>query len=358
VAYLLSNAATSATLLFIPLLASDLGANGILIGLIVAAYNSAQLAANYIFGRAADQHGRRLFMRLGLLASGAAFVVQLLAFDPWSLLAVRVLCGFAAGIYPADLLAHAYESKSTLGKITSMGSLGWGLGSFVAGLLAIYSNVFLFSSLLFFSAFAVTLTIPETEEKRMRVPFFPVAIIRKNLPAYLAMLIRHSGAAGIWVIFPLFLKESLGCTSMQIGIVYFVNLGTQFLVMPYIDRFDSVKLVMTGLVLSALSFVSFTVASNFWEMLPTQVTLGIAWAALYVGVLKYIMERNVERATSTGLLNSTLSIASITGAFLGGAVAFAWGYHAVMYVAAMMVLFALFLFRFQTHLVPDSINDS
>jgi MFS family permease len=99
--------------------------------------------------------------------------------------------------------------------------------------------------------------------------------------------------------------------------------------------------------MSFITFISFTLAQNFWHMFPTQIMLGASWATIYVGSLKFIMERNVERGTSTGLLNSVLSISAIIGPILGGVIVgsvlslgFDLGiaYRSTMWVASSMAI--------------------
>ncbi|MFQ5910292.1 MAG: MFS transporter, partial [Thermoplasmata archaeon] len=160
---------------------------------------------------------------------------------------------------------------------------------------------------------------------------------------YLSVLLRHSGANMIWVIFPLFLL-GLGISMPLIGALYLVNAGTQFLVMQSIDRFNSVKLVLAGLVFSAVAFVSFTFASSFTELFPTQILLGLSFAMLYVGSLRFLMERNVERATSTGILGSVMGISAVIGPFFGGLISLSFGYEATMYAASMMTLIGIATF--------------
>jgi len=79
-------------------------------------------------------------------------------------------------------------------------------------------------------------------------------------------------------------------------------------------------------------------------MLPTQVALGMSWAFLYVGSLKFVLERGVERATSSGLLGSALSISATAGPLLGGAIAEAFQRTTPMYVAAGLAVIAFGVF--------------
>jgi MFS family permease len=351
---LLANAALFASLIFIPNYAKDaLGADAFQVGVIVGTYSFFVFLSSYAFGRLADVRGRLWALRLGLVASAAAALTQIVAFDPWSLALSRALVGLAVGMFPAALFAYAYDARRPLGKFTSFGSLGWGLGSLLAGVLAAFWQIFAASALLFFVAFAVALRLPALRVTPLRVPLFPVAVVRRNLPIYLGMLLRHTGANAIWVIFPLFLAEVLGLPFWQIGALYATNAGTQFLVMRALDRVKSTALVGVGLLASLLTFLAFTVAVDFPSMFVAQVMLGTSWATLYVGSLKFVMERNVERATSAGLLQSTMSIAAIVGPFAGGALVEAafragWAaeaaYETTMYVAAVLAAAAFVAF--------------
>lgn len=339
----LANMALFSSLIFIPVYARKLGATDLEIGLIVGAYSLAVFVSSYIFGREADIRGRRRILQLGLVLSGFAALTQIIAPEWYYLGLSRVLVGFCAGIYPSALLAYAYETGRPLGKFASFGSLGWGIGSVLAGVIGVFSLMFVFSSIVFLLGFALALTLPTVKEVRHSIPFFPVAIIKKNASVYLSVLLRHSGANMIWVIFPLFLI-SLGMDTSMVGLLYLVNAGTQFLVMHSIDRFNSVKLVLGGLVFSAVTFMSFTFAGNFVEMFPTQILLGFSFALLYVGSLRFLMERNIERATSTGMLGSVMSISAIIGPFFGGLISMSFGYQATMYAATIMTLFAIATF--------------
>ncbi|MFQ6107628.1 MAG: MFS transporter [Thermoplasmata archaeon] len=331
----LSNMALFAALIFIPVYAEELGATDFEIGLIVGSFSLAVFASSYIFGRAADVRGRRRILQLGLGLSGIAALTQIVTPDWRFLLLSRVFVGFCAGIFPSALLAYAYDTGRPLGKFTSFGSLGWGIGSVLAGIIGVFSLMFAFSSIIFFVCFVIALVLPSVKEVKISVPFFPIPIVRKNAPVYLSVLLRHSGANMIWVIFPLFLLN-MGISKALVGVLYLVNAGTQFLVMQSIDRFNSVKLVLAGLVFSSMTFVSFTFADNFMEMFPTQIMLGLSFGMLYVGSLRFLMERNIERATSTGLLGSVMSISAIIGPFFGGLISMSFGYEATMYAASIM----------------------
>jgi DHA1 family quinolone resistance protein-like MFS transporter len=340
-----SNSALFASALFIPILAGELTASDLQVGLIVAAYAFALFISSYTFGRASDVHGKRRFLQLGLILSAAACITQILADSIWTLAISRILVGFCAGIYPSALLAKAYELKEeSIGKFASFGSFGWGFGILIAGILSIYWQIFLFSSLMFFLCFLFSFLVSFKDEVKITVPLFPKEVIKKSFPAYLSMLIRHTGACSVWVIFPLFLYEDLGRSKFAIAIIYALNPIGQFFTMQTVDRFKSTRLIFAGLAISVISFTGLALVSSFWQVIIPWVLISVAWGFLYVGSLKFVMERNIEKATSVGLLGSTLSISSIIGSLMGGTVAWMFGRLANIVLAASLSCVALALF--------------
>jgi predicted MFS family arabinose efflux permease len=158
-------------------------------------------------------------------------------------------------------------------------------------------------------------------------------------------LLRHSGANTIWVIYPLYIA-SLGGDKLWVGIIYTVNTATQFIVMPFLDRFECKRLMKIGLLLAIATFFSFTLAQNFLHLLPMQILLACSWAFMYVGSLLCLMKNNVEKATSSGILSSVINIAQVFGSLIGGVVAQLFGdFRATMYLAAVMTIAGFVLFN-------------
>ncbi|OPY31838.1 MAG: Major Facilitator Superfamily protein [Methanomassiliicoccales archaeon PtaU1.Bin124] len=351
---MLSSAGMSGSALLIPnLLRDGFSADTVTIGFVTASFNASLFASSYYFGRYSDVHGRKLILRAGLALT--AFSLFLLAFTDStnSLWMIRVLVGLCAGMYPSALLAHVYESDRKVGKFSAYGALGFGFGVFFAGVISIYYGVFLFCALMLFGAFAITLTMPFGAEHRHHVPFFPRAIIKRNFPVYISIMFRHIGANMIWVIYPLFL-EDLGAADWFIGSIYAINAFAQFVFMQYVDRFSSMKLVIFGFIFSIITFPSYTLATEAWQIIPAQISIAAAWSCLYVGSVKYVMERNDEKGTSAGLLQSSLSISAIIGAMIGGVSAFTLGYHGAMYIATVLATIGVIIFWFTHRLMGHS----
>jgi MFS family permease len=328
--------------------AKELGMTDTEIGSLVATYSVALLISSLVFGRASDKYGRRFFLLFGLVLSTAAFFSQTLALGYLSLLAARALVGFSLGMYTASLVAYVHEGKKDLPKFVSFGSLGWGIGTLAAGLIAVNfttRSVFLFSSFLSLLAVLVAFTLAFNKPVAVDVPRFPVNIIRRNRSLYASVLIRHSGAHMIWTFWPLFL-QSLGADLFWIGVIQLTNSLSQFTFMYTLSgRIKYVPSIIMGLILSGVTFLLFTVATSFWQIFPMQILLGASWSLMYVGGLRYLMDRNVERATTSSLFDSVLGLASVIGPLMATVVISFGGYAATMFLASALAFVSPVLTR-------------
>jgi len=346
---LLSNAGIFGPVVIVPVILQDqLGASKDLIGLIAGSFAAASFFSSYFFGRASDVHGRRLILLIGLLLSGLATALQALSIIVGGLsffIAVRILTGFASGMFPAALMAYAYDTRGgKMGRFSAFGALGWGVGNLAVGLFGLfYEQAYFVCAIIIFASFVVALKLPFAKETRMSVPLFPKALIKRNAPVYASMLIRHTGANMIWVTYPLFLI-SIGASPEMVGVIYAVNAFGQFGFMVMMDRFDPTVLVAVGLASSAATFYTFTLVGSFWEIIPSQILLAASYSSLYVGSLRYVMDRNEEKATASGLLSSTMSVSGIIGPVLGGLAASAFDFKGTIMIATLMSVAALGIF--------------
>jgi len=322
-----------------------------LIGLVAGGFAAAGFVSSYVFGRASDMYGRRTILVLGLLLTGLATVFQLVSLL-WGGLPffafMRLLLGFCSGIFPAALLAYAHDIRSgRMGRFSAIGAAGWTVGNISVGLFgAFYEAAYVFCAALLFASFVVALLLPFSKPAKMRVPLFPAQLIKRNASVYSAMLIRHTGANMIWVTYPLFLL-SIGASYQWVGIIYGVNSLGQVFFMLLLDKYDPALLVAVGLLSSSLTFYTFTLAGSYWEIIPSQILLAFAWSCLYVGALRYVMDRNLEKATVSGLLSSTTSISGILGPVFGGFAATAFGFKGTIAIATVMSMVALGVFMYE-----------
>lgn len=329
--------AIEASVLFIPLLAVDLGASKFLVGVNGAAYGVAFLISSLIFGRKSDTRGRVVYIQLGLGIGSVAYLTQLLAFNLVILIVARAFVGFTLGISTAALIAYIYESQGNMGKFSSNGSLGWIAGALTAAILKEYHYLFLVSAALSLLAFVISLGLKEVPGiKSHPVPNF-WNVTRKSFRVYLAVFLRHLGAASVWVILPLFMA-SLGADKTWIGILWSINFGVQFVTMRYVDRFPASTIFTWGQVLSVLVFLGYGFSAYFFhgltQLIMVQAILGFSWSFLYMGALLLVLEKGEEKGTASGIFNATLNLCNAVGPFLGGAIAQVWYFQGTMFFAA------------------------
>src|SRR3990172_1043687 len=107
-AALVGNVDSQALVPVIAAYAYALGADLLMIGLIVGAYSAVHAPANAVFGHVVDRFGRRRTLIAGLLADAGSLALYAVAQTPDHLLLARLLHGFGGGLVgPATMSAVA-----------------------------------------------------------------------------------------------------------------------------------------------------------------------------------------------------------------------------------------------------------
>ena len=336
----LSAAAAAMSELFIPLIAEGMGASRLEIGFVVSVYGLMALASFYIFGRVSDSKGRLVLIRCGMLLSALAFLMQVLAGGWLTLLLARAVCGFAIGVFYSSLIIYGVECGRKLGRYTAYESLGCGAGTLLAGFIAVYYGVFIFSSVFFFISFLIALRLPDVKSERVETPLIPFRIVKRNWRTYLPLLMRDVGGYSIWGFLPIYLV-GLGADKLWIGILYLINSGGQFVVKQFVDRFNYSRLFAWGLLLSAVTFYGYSLATSYLHVIPLHLVLAAAWSALSVGAMGSLTRKNPEKATVIGLFSSARSVAAVVGPVIGGVITQYWGFTALMLFSGTLTMAGL-----------------
>jgi len=350
---LFTNCALETSVIFLPLFADKIGSSKLQIGIIGSAFAIAYAISSWFFGRQSDIKGRLLFIRLGLVLAIAAFAAQALVVNPLTLMIARAFVGLCIGITVAALMAYNFEVGGSTGRFASFGSLGWFVGDVIAILFHSYIGLFLLGSVSCGAGFVVSLSLKEPERRLAprsaavsgnSQPAKPntMQVTRRNILVYVPFFLRHLGATMVWVVLPLFFA-SLGASTVWIAVLSSINTGGQFVAMLFVERFREYRLFLLGFIFSAIVFLVYSQATNFVQIIPVQVVLALAWSCLYVGALVLLLKNNEEKATSTGILFSTTSIAGAIGPFLGGMVCEFWGYQPLMYFASGLCVSGLMI---------------
>jgi MFS family permease len=334
---LLSNCAVETSNVFIALYARDIGSSNLQVGYIAAASGIAFLVSSFLFGRLSDIHGRMKYIRIGLGLTALSYLSQILAHSPIALLAARSSVGFALGINSSVIMAYTYENQRQIGSFISYGALGWLIGAMTAAIVKDYVALFIISSVVAFLAFIMSLLLVEKATSHIQVARFPLSLIKADYKVYLGFFLRQLGGNAIWAVWPLY-QASIGATKLWIALVEVTNMVGQIVAMRFIERFNPARMFQAGLLLSAIVFVVYGLLTRYWQLIPVQLFLAIAYSSLFVGALSYLLRHHPEYGTTSGLMNSANAISGSLGPFLGGVVSEAWGYATLMYVGAGITL--------------------
>ena len=285
----LVNLATLSIFTFTPIWGKELGLTDPEIALVATLYALIAFLSSIISGRLSDILATRKFFVIGGSLTGGIALIGLLIPDKLFFMMFRVASGFGFGMLIPSLVALVSDKQNKIGSFSSFGSFGWALGVIISGILGLFwlPAIFIFGVLALVGASVISFSlVDEDPANRQLIEDNFVKIFWERKTAYLSLGIRHSFANSIWTFWPLFLV-SLGANTFWIAIIQFINAFTQFIIMQkYTDRLRSQTMITLGLLLSALAFFAFTIPTDFWGILPTQIILGFSWAFLYVGTLR------------------------------------------------------------------------
>ena len=353
------HAGIAITFVFMPIIAKGVTGSLFEIGVIVASFFFAQILSELYFGRMSDKKGKRLlFIRIGFIGCAVTFGLHYFADDVSLLLLARIGAGITTGIMIPAMLAYSYEAgkdKRKVASVVSFQALGWLAGIVAAGLANDTQLIFLVSSGFFLVGLVLTAKLPNITSKQELKPGTTKSVIVKNKFLFLSLLLRHIGASSVWMILPIMLMEKFGAELYQISIVYVFNTVTAFVIMTLMAskiRITNVTKFKIGIGLTAFVFVGLAFITEWWMAMPFMALVGATWAFLFIGGNFHLMAHN-PKSTSTGIFSSTLSIATVIGPLIAGAIAFSYGYTAVMYFAIAIIVCA-FAVSLKINKVPVS----
>ncbi|HZG84609.1 MFS transporter [Paenibacillus sp.] len=344
--------------------AISLGAAPSFIGFIMGIYSLTHLPGNVLAGYSVDRYGSKPFIVLSLVAAGVLLLLQSRVTDPWQLLAVRSVSGFAlAFLSPACLALLAklardrvHQSKlmsgnglvHTLASVVSpaagallvakfgftaaFAALGWGL--IVTGILAIWGVKEAKSG-------ETDAAAAQTETASEKAPSAPNGAGKLPWLVY-GVPLALSCSQGI-LFFELPLHSEAQTSVMHTGMLFsVVSVGALItLAMVFLNHVS--PLLRTAFGTLALSLVFFGLAVDW----PLPLAVSLLLVGMCKGVVFPALAALLASVTDEGRYGrvfSVLSIAFSLGAFFGPIVA---GQTRELispfYIAFVVLMFALAL---------------
>ena len=345
-------------------------------GVVAFAFGLANFVAAPILGGLSDQYGRRKVLLFGFFGLGINFFGTALATSLWVLVAVRAVGGAmqanaaVANAYVADISLPEERAKR-FGLLGAMMGVGFIIGPVVGGLLgAIHLQLpFWVAGALTMANLAYgTLVLPESLPRDKRKPFTlraanPLVSLRALAQlrgmAPLVGVIACSGLAQFvlytcWVLYTTFKfgwgPMENGWSLATVGVMSVLVQG--FLMGPLLKRLSPQRLVIIGLVSSALTYALWGAATQGWMMFAIIAgnVFGVTVTAAVQSMISSAADARSQGQTlgAVSALNSLMAVvAPVLGAPLLAAVSHLprgdWRIGAPFYFCAALQVVSLVL---------------
>src|SRR5262252_7458170 len=288
----------------LPIFAADLGALPELIGVIVAASTITGVFFKLPSGALSDVLGRKRMMVLGALFFAAPPFVYPFIHDPWSLLALRFVHGFATAIFSP--VASAYVASLTetgrgarLGWFSSANDLGSTAGPLIGGFVlyftASYSVTYLLVGAFGVLTLLVVLLLPDVDQPNREAKTFAVRAadlwqglleVLRTPPIFLAAgieAVMYLGYGAFLGFLPIYAK-TVGLNDAEIAIVLGSQLATAVVAKPIggrlSDRLGRRPVIVIGLLLCAAALPMIFRSEDFVIFVVVAPLLGLGIAAV------------------------------------------------------------------------------
>lgn len=371
----------------VPFYATRMGANGTVVGVILASYAVAQLLSAPMWGRVSDRYGRRPAILVGLLVSVAGYIVFAFTDSLALLLVSRFVQGVGGGTvgvlqaYVADAMREDDRAKSLgwLSASTSFGVIiGPAFGSFLTVLWGHHAPGI--------GAAALCLGVSVFAWRFLREASGALTVERRARPK------RHAGRAAllyvlahptdsaprlIWIyaiaiggfygtgqFMPIVLADRFGVTEKTVGyfFMYFGLTGVVFralLLGPVVRRLREARVARLGVVFLAAGLCLLAVSESWTSLFVsfTLMPLGTAFLFPCVTALFSVVVQPSERGLQMGVQQTYGGVSRVAFPLAAGLVVDRFGPGLPFMLAGILVLTTLVLFWSLTTEVALSAGD-
>jgi DHA1 family multidrug resistance protein-like MFS transporter len=322
----------------LPLYARNMGASGIWIGVIVAAYGTTSILSTPLFGRLSDQRGRKIFLCIGLLCYAFLSLGYIWADSIYNLILVRLFQGAAGGMvipiafaYIGDLSPAGDEGKWT-GYANAAFFSGFGIGPLLGGVLTDHYGIttaFYFMGALNLIAFIMALillpVVKHSVRERARLTPYREMIQNRMVLGLFVFQAFQAVARGAYMTFlPLFGALFINLSPTQIGLLLSINMMIISFLGPVggviADRFNRRWIIVSGSILILVSTGLVPLTSNFWHLLILSSILAVGSAIAMAGATALSVNegRKFGMGSTMGFINMGMNIGMAVGPIVSG----------------------------------------
>ena len=326
------------------LFAESLGAGPERIGLIVSVSTITGVLLKLPSGALSDIYGRRMLLRIGVVAFGLPPFIYPFISDLNALTALRFVHGLATAIFAPSALATVadlYKERrgAAMGTYTACTQSGSLLGPFLGGWLAhtagfsaafVTAGVFGCIAILIFFSLHLDEPPPRVREKglapvitEMGKGFLAVARNRKVLITSSTDAAKMIANGALMAFLPLY-GLSIGLNAGEVGLMFSVQAVTSFFSKPVMgrisDRIGRQPLIVLGLVICAATFISIPHVGSFAVLLVLSSGFGFGEAVVSSSSAALVADSSEFKrlGAGMGMQGTVMDIGHASGPLLAG----------------------------------------
>ena len=352
------------------LFAESLGAGPERIGLIVSVSTITGVLLKLPSGALSDIYGRKMLLRIGVVAFGLPPFVYPFVSDLNALTALRFVHGLATAIFAPSALATVadlYKERrgAALGTYTACTQSGSLLGPFLGGWLAytagfptafLTAGVFGCIAILIFFSLHLDEPPPRVREKglapvmaEMGKGFLAVARNRKVLITSSTDAAKMIANGALMAFLPLY-GLSMGLNAGQVGLLFTVQAFTSFFSKPVMgrvsDRIGRQPLIVLGLVICAMTFIAMPHVGSFALLLVLSSGFGFGEAVVSSSSAALVADSSEFKrlGAGMGMQGTVMDIGHASGPLLAGLLIAHVSYQGAFAVIAGLQILAAIAF--------------
>jgi len=342
----------------LPVLATQMGVGGLVVGIIIASFNVSRTVFSQFVGRLSDRFGRKNFILLGLFLYALISFGYLYAHTPAALIAVRLAHGFASllvvpialalagDIAPPDQLG-AYMGTLNMAVMTGLG-FGPSLSGFLQEQYGMDAAFYCMGMSAVLIGLIIAIVLPPDKESgavRRREGTASLKTIFTNRTMLAVIFMRFFAASGqgaVYTFLPIYAMQ-IGMPESQLGIILSVNIFLIALMQRpvgrWVDRSNPKYALIVGMFLSSITVFPMPFVDGFYLLLALNFLMGAANGFIFPGglVVAGQLGRVMGMATIMSVNDAAWSLGMIVSPILSGIIMDVWGIHRVFVVGSIMI---------------------
>lgn len=354
----------------IPNYASDMGATGVMIGLIYSSFSLSRAILQTPVGRFADSYSKKRIIILGLAAYTVTSILYTVVTSPEALIGVRFVHGVGSAMVMPVAMAYAilltpkWEEGKYMGYMNTALFAGYATGPLIGGYIyEKYSVNTVFNAmsvLVFFSLILTLLFVPEERslglrEEKPQVSFRKIITNRKLAGVFVYRAVNALGRGTIMGFLPLFAVQTLGISGSVIGFILsmgiFANAVLQTPMGILADRYNRNLLLIFGGLISSTGYFFLIGSRGSIDLFAIRLIISAGGAISLPAISAIIAEegKDLGVGSTVGVFNTAMSVGQIVGPVFTGFLLDSYSMGAVFNFTGAIGVLSVGAFYFISH---------